>query len=310
MKRRYFTFLYVPDENKTPRPLRISRILVYGVGVSFLLILTICVWAMFRYGHQLEEAYRLSSLEKENIVLKQRLDQVNKNLETLKRQVAQNFDFQKKARLLAGLDEINEDITEVGVGGPSFAYVRSLSVLDEGTREKLKTIGGDLSKLLRQTELQQESYSTIISKLTEENKLQNATPTIRPVQHGFISSRFGRRMDPFTGRITRHRGLDYSVPKGAPIFATADGVVAYAGKWSKFGLVVEISHGYSFVTRYAHVSKILVKKGQPVKRGDIIARVGATGKATAAHLHYEVLKNSVHQNPLGYILTDDQIASY
>jgi murein DD-endopeptidase MepM/ murein hydrolase activator NlpD len=308
--KRYFTFLYVPDENKAPKPLRVSRVLVYTLAASLAVVLAVSVWAVLRYGDKLYETYRLASLEKENTVLRERVGKFSQEMGSLERQVHQNFDFQKKARLLAGLDEINEDVTEVGVGGPSFAYHRSYSVLDENTRNQISTIGEELGKLLRQTELQHSSFETILQALTAEDKLQKATPTIRPVQQGFVSSRFGRRMDPFTGRSTRHRGLDYSVRKGASIFATADGVVNYVGKWSKFGLVVEITHGHGFVTRYAHVSKIFVKKGQRVKRGDIVARVGATGRATAAHLHYEVLKDGKHQNPLKYILTDDQIARY
>ncbi len=309
-RKRYFNFLYVPDENKAPTPLKVSRILVYSLGASLAVVIAISVWAVFRYGDKLQETYRLASLEKENTVLKDRVDQFTRDLGRLQRQVHQNFDFQKKARLMAGLDEIDEDVAEVGVGGPSFAYHRSYSVLDESTRNQVSSIGEELGKLLRQTELQRSSYETILQTLTDEDKIRKATPTIRPVQQGFVSSRYGRRMDPFTGRSTHHRGVDYSVRKGAPIFATADGVVNYVGKWSKFGLVVEITHGCGFVTRYAHVSKIFVKKGQRVKRGDIVARVGATGRATAAHLHYEVLKDGKHHNPLKYILTDEQIARY
>ncbi|NIM18962.1 MAG: peptidoglycan DD-metalloendopeptidase family protein [Candidatus Latescibacteria bacterium] len=310
MKRRYFTFLYVPDENKAPKHLRVSRALVYGLAMCLAVVIGISTWAVLRYGDKLHETYRLSYLEKENAVLKGKVDQYTHDLEKLQRQVAQNFDFQKKARLLAGLDEIDEDIAEVGVGGPSFTYVKSLSILDDETREKIEAIGGDLGKLLRQAKLQGESYWTILDTLSKTKDLRDATPTIRPVKHGFVSSRFGRRMDPFTGRLTFHRGVDYSVRKGAPIFSTADGVVVYTGKWSRFGQIVEISHGHGFVSRYAHVSKIFVKKGQRVKRGDIIARVGQTGKATAAHLHYEVLKDGSHKNPFVFMLSDEQIARY
>jgi murein DD-endopeptidase MepM/ murein hydrolase activator NlpD len=309
-RKRYFTFLYVPDENKAPKPIRVCRVLVYAFAASLVVVLVACVWAVSRYGDKLHETYRLASLEKENAVLRERVNSFSRDLGTLQRQVHQNFDFQKKARLLAGLDEINEDVTEVGVGGPSFSYQRSISLLDDTMHRQVTQIGEELDKLLRQTELQHDSYNAILQNLTEEDELQKATPTIRPVQQGFVSSRFGRRMDPFTGRSTFHRGVDFSVPKGTAIYATADGVVNYVGKWSGFGLAVEITHGHGFITRYAHVSKMLVKKGQRVKRGDIVARVGATGRATAAHLHYEVLKDGKHQNPLNFILTDDQIARY
>ena len=309
-KNRYFTFLYVPDENQVPKSIKISRVLVYAFAASLAVFIAVSVLAVLRYGDKLHETYRLASLERENAVLKERVDLFSHDLGTLQRQIHQNFDFQKKARLLAGLDEINDDVTEVGVGGPSFYYHRSFSVLDKKVRNQVTSISGEMDKLMRQAELQRSSYDAILQSLTEEDELQKVTPTICPVQNGFVSSRFGRRMDPFTGGSTFHRGVDYSVCKGAPIYSTADGVINYVGKWSQFGLVVEITHGHGFVTRYAHVSKIFVEKGQRVKRGDIVARVGATGRATASHLHYEVLKEGKHQNPLNFILTEDQIARY
>ncbi|MEJ2720662.1 MAG: M23 family metallopeptidase, partial [bacterium] len=135
----------------------------------------------------------------------------------------------------------------------------------------------------------------------------DSTPSIRPVPSGFVSSRFGRRMDPFTGRSSTHYGVDYSARLGTPIFATADGIVTFAGKWYQFGWTVEISHGEGFVTRYAHSSKILVKKGQRVKRGDVIARVGSSGRSTATHLHYEVIKDGKKKNPLAYVLSRREV---
>lgn len=310
MRKRYFTFLYVPDENAAPKPLHVPRLLVYGFALCFAIIVTAGVWAVYKYGDKVRETYKLSSLEKENTVLRESVEQYSTDLEALKRQVTQNFDFQKKARLLAGLEEIDDDVTEVGIGGPSFSYVSSLSLLDDDTRSRVESIDSGLGKLLRQAKLQEESYGAILDALAKEKDLNDATPSIRPVKHGFLSSRFGRRMDPFTGGLTFHRGVDYSVRKGASIYATANGVVVYAGKWSRFGTVVEISHGYGYVTRYAHVSKVFVKKGQHVKRGDVVARVGATGKATAAHLHYEVLKDGHHKNPLAFIVSDEDIARY
>jgi murein DD-endopeptidase MepM/ murein hydrolase activator NlpD len=310
MGKRYFTFLYIPNENTAPKPLRVPRLLVYGLVLCFAIVVTAGVWAVYKYGDKVHETFRLSSLEKENSVLRENVDTYGEELETLKGQVAQNFDFQKKARLLAGLDEIDDDVTEVGIGGPSFSYVRSLSMLDEDMKAKVESVEGSLDKLLRQAKLQEHSYTAIIDALSKEKNLHDSTPSIRPVKHGFLSSRFGRRMDPFTGRVTFHRGIDYSVRKGAAIYATANGVVAYSGKWSRFGLVVEISHGHGYSTRYAHVSKVFVKKGQHVKRGDVVARVGATGKATAAHLHYEVLKDGKHKNPLSFIISDEEIARY
>jgi murein DD-endopeptidase MepM/ murein hydrolase activator NlpD len=228
-------------------------------------------------------------------------------LESLKRQVRQNFDFQKKARLLANLDDLPEDVTEVGVGGPEYDPATALYTVNDETREAVSLIDADIGKLARQARLQRESYQEIVDKLSASQALLDATPSIRPVATGYISSRFGRRMDPFTGRASWHRGVDFAARLGTPIYATADGVVSFAGKWFEFGWTVEVSHGYGLVTRYAHCSKLLVQKGQRVKRGEVIARVGSTGRSTATHLHYEVLVDGSRRNPLAYVLSRREI---
>jgi murein DD-endopeptidase MepM/ murein hydrolase activator NlpD len=111
-------------------------------------------------------------------------------------------------------------------------------------------------------------------------------------------------MDPITGRRTMHRGVDFSARLGTAVMATADGVVTFSGVWQTYGNVVELSHGSGFVTRYCHLQRRLVQKGQKVTRGDIIGRVGSTGRSTFSHLHYEIEQNGERIDPLRYVLMD------
>lgn len=127
--------------------------------------------------------------------------------------------------------------------------------------------------------------------------LAGATPSIWPA-YGWLTDRFGKRRDPFTGEQAYHLGLDISADKGAPVFATAAGVVQSAGWHSDFGNLVVIGHDFGLLTRYAHLSRMAVKAGEQVRRGDIIGYVGATGRATGTHLHYEVWANGRPINPL------------
>jgi murein DD-endopeptidase MepM/ murein hydrolase activator NlpD len=127
--------------------------------------------------------------------------------------------------------------------------------------------------------------------------LAAATPTIWPA-HGWLSSGYGRRADPFTGDPDFHSGLDISTGRGAPVYATADGTVVSASSSGNYGNLVVVDHGFGIVTRYAHLSRFTVKPGAKVSRGDLIGLVGATGRATAPHLHYEVLVNGRLMNPL------------
>lgn len=303
MKDKYFNFLYIPATNAEPRAFRVRRLLVYGCLCTIGVAALIATWTVVKYSGKIKQTYRLTALEKENKQLKRELDDFVGEIATLQRQVAQNFDFQKKARILAQLEDISDDVTEVGIGGPDYAYIQSVTYLDPETREKVFSVKADASKLLRQAELQRESYRDIIASLEATTDVQRHTPSLRPVNVGFISSYFGRRMDPITGRRSMHRGVDFSARKGTPVFAPADGVITFSGRWKTYGKVVEISHGLGFVTRYAHLEQQLVRKGQKVKRGDIIARVGASGKSTFSHLHYEVEVNGRRVDPLKYVLT-------
>lgn len=303
MKDKYFNFLYIPGKNAEPRAIRVRRLLVYGclciIGVAAL----IATWTVVKYSGKIKQTYRLTALEKENQQLRQELDVMVGDVSSLERQVAQNFDFQKKARILAQLDDISDDVTEVGIGGPDFTHIQSVTYLDPETRVKVFSVKADANKLLRQAELQRKSYAEIIASLEATTDVQRHTPSLRPVNVGFISSYFGRRMDPITGSRSMHRGVDFSARKGTPVFSPADGVVTFSGRWKTYGKVVEISHGHGYVTRYAHLEKQLVRKGQKVKRGDVIARVGASGKSTFSHLHYEVEVNGRRVDPLKYVLT-------
>lgn len=137
-------------------------------------------------------------------------------------------------------------------------------------------------------------------ELLAYERLLDHTPSIWPVR-GRLTSRFGTRPDPFTGRNTIHYGMDLAVPIGTPVRAAADGLVVEAGRQNGYGLSVRIDHGYGYQTLYGHNSQILVKVGQRVTKGQVIARSGNTGRSTAPHLHYEVRVNGKAVNPSAYI---------
>jgi murein DD-endopeptidase MepM/ murein hydrolase activator NlpD len=147
-----------------------------------------------------------------------------------------------------------------------------------------------------------ESRLRIVQSGVEKRQaLANATPTIWPA-HGWLTDGFGGRTDPFTGRHEFHSGLDISTDKGQPVYATANGTVQSAGWGNAYGNMVVLDHGFGLATRYAHLSRFNVKQGDAVTRGDVIGFVGATGRATGDHVHYEVLANGQTINPLKFLL--------
>jgi murein DD-endopeptidase MepM/ murein hydrolase activator NlpD len=141
-----------------------------------------------------------------------------------------------------------------------------------------------------------------LETLLLQNQLsRKLLPSIPPVHTGFYSSNFGWRIDPFTGRNAMHEGVDFVADAGTPIYASAGGVVDYASYQPDYGNMVEIDHGNDIVTRYAHASKLFVKVGQVVRRGEKIAEVGTTGRSTGNHLHFEVRYKGIAQNPVRFL---------
>ena len=159
-----------------------------------------------------------------------------------------------------------------------------------------------------QSKIQQKSYEKLIVMAKNKSKMLASIPAIQPVSNKNlrrIASGFGYRIDPIYRTRKMHKGLDFSAPTGTKIYATGDGVIKKVkrARWG-YGTHVVIDHGYGYTTLYGHMSRASVKKGQRVKRGQQIGLVGSTGKSTGPHLHYEVAKNGVQVNPIGYFYND------
>ncbi len=155
--------------------------------------------------------------------------------------------------------------------------------------------------LYRQVEDQSVQLKILTELLQYRRLASEAYPSNWPVRGGWISSYFGMRKDPFTGRRAHHKGVDFGARHGGKIYAAATGIVEFSGRRNQYGLMVEINHGGGYRTRYAHASKLLVDVGETVQRGALIALVGSTGRSTGPHLHFEVLKNGHRVNPLNFL---------
>ena len=155
-----------------------------------------------------------------------------------------------------------------------------------------------LSEQLNDREAQ---LGVLESVILNQNLNERVYPQGRPVKSGWMSSYFGKRTDPFTGKPANHRGVDFAGKEGAEIIAVADGVVTWSGKRYGYGELVEINHGNGYATRYAHNSENLVTVGQEVQKGEVVALMGDTGRATGPNLHFEVLRNGARVNPANFI---------
>ncbi len=214
-------------------------------------------------------------------------------------------------RVIFGVEPVPEQIRNAGVGGSD----RYKELLEDGVDRDsyLMRNSKKIDELKRKMVIQTKSYDEIVKLAKNKEEWLRAMPAIQPVsnkQLKRLSSGFGYRIDPIHKVRRPHNGIDFSLPKGTPVYATADGVVKVVkSSFSGYGKRIDIDHGFGYKTRYAHLDMFNVKKGQKVKRGDIIGYSGNSGKSTAPHLHYEVHKDGKPINPVYYFsrdLTDEE----
>ncbi len=203
-------------------------------------------------------------------------------------------------RLYFEAEPITEEQRKAGFGG-----VNRYNKFDGfENSELIKETNQRVDQIAKQITIQSKSLDEVATLAKEKEKLLAAIPAIQPVQNKDLkrmASGYGMRSDPFTKVRKMHRGMDFSAPRGTPIFATGDGVVTRAdNRSSGYGNHIRIEHGYGYKTLYGHLYKYNVRKGQKVKRGDVIGFVGSTGRSQAPHLHYEVFKDEKRINPINF----------
>jgi murein DD-endopeptidase MepM/ murein hydrolase activator NlpD len=195
----------------------------------------------------------------------------------------------------AGLEpgEFNFDMAPA-LGGP-------LMTSQEDARELIPALEGELFALSTALD-DREVQLDILSELIQGEQVQSAaTPSGRPILSGWLSSRYGTRIDPFSGKKAWHEGVDFAGKAGSNIVAVASGVVSWSGERYGYGKMVEVAHGDGVITRYAHNQENLVKVGDMVRRGDVVALMGNSGRSTGPHVHFEVHKNGRPVDPASYL---------
>ncbi len=228
-------------------------------------------------------------------------------IDLLKSEIDELNNFKKKIRIIADLENENENDGEgaqeevFGIGGPMPEDLDTEIALGESHNEVIRRMYQQVQHIELAALNQRESFETLFDSLEKKISLMASTPTIPPTK-GVITSTFGYRESPFSGRRDFHNGLDIGAKIGTPIKATAYGKVTYTGKQGFLGNLVIIDHGHGIVTQYGHLNKILINQGDTVKRGDIIGEVGNTGRSTGSHLHYEVRLGGVPVNPQKYFM--------
>lgn len=211
-----------------------------------------------------------------------------------------------QARLMR-LDALGERLVEVAKlkGGEfEFSQIPAVGGPDESELEleiDRPSFLADLDRLAADIEAREQQLEVLESLLANRKLQKEVSIAGRPVNWGWLSSRFGRRTDPFTGRPAWHAGVDFAGKEGSEIVSVGSGVVTWAGERYGYGLMVEVNHGGGLTTRYAHAEEILVSVGDIVKQGQTLAKMGSTGRSTGPHVHFEVRKNDKAVDPARYV---------
>jgi len=293
--------MFLPGPNERVRTLSISKSILKTVFLSLGVLLILSLYLIYEYNDVKDKIWELQTVREELMQQKAQVQGFALNLLDYKRQMFLLRDLDTKLRRVVSLGPRDKAQQALGIGGPDELGLQNLTTMGEKKQEEaLKEMHQELTQLKGAASKQEVSLQMLIEYFEDKRSLYASTPSTWPVR-GWITSPFGVRTSPFSGIPTFHEGVDIAAQTGTPVMATADGVVVKAGFSTGYGNMVEISHGYGIRTVFGHNSRLNVKAGQRIKRGEVISYVGDTGSSTGPHLHYEVRQNGLPVNPMKYM---------
>lgn len=286
----------------TPRRLLAAALAFVAVvlGLSFLFSYASVAFRL-PFVQELVLAAQQSETQKTQVFVRDNLNAMASRLGELQAQLLRLDALGERITSLAGIKggERPAAGAKPGQGGPFVAPAAGQG-LSEATLQR------ELDRLAELVDAQSDNLTVLESRLMDQRIRSNLLPTIVPIRDAHIGSTFGIRSDPLLGISAMHEGIDFVAPPGTEVVSAAGGIVVLAEMHPQYGNLIEIDHSNGFSTRYAHLSRLLVKPGQIVKRGRKIAESGNTGRSTGPHLHFEVRYNGVAQNPARFLQQNAQ----
>ncbi len=289
MANEFYTLIVVPHAKARFRKFQVSARVTRWVAVGATTGTLLAGSLGIHYARVAVEVRQLRQLQAENSTLLGQQREYQVSSQRLQAKVQNLQSIVNKLGVMAGLEQALPDSQLGGVGGGS-------SLESQAPAISLDSMDANLASLTEKSVKLEKFYK-------DQSILLASTPSVWPV-HGYLSAGFGNRIDPFTGQRDFHPGIDVSAPIGTRVLAPADGIVISTANRGGYGNAIVLSHQYGVVTRYGHLSSYNVRPGQRVKRGELIAFVGNTGRSTAPHLHYEVWVRDQAQNPIHFILDE------
>jgi len=297
----YFTIMILPGPNSRVRKYSISKPFIKNVAISIAVAFIVASAMFVNYFYMQSQVGELDDLRAETAQHREQLKAFAGSIVDMQGKMDRIKELDMKLRQIAHLSDGKKTRQLPGMGGSSEGS--SLSLDDLGSKshdDVMEQMRSELDVLAEDASEQEKSMMKLTEYFEKRNSVLAATPSIWPVR-GFLTSTFGYRTSPISGKNQFHEGLDIANRIGAPVVAPANGTVADVGYQTGYGRYIKIQHGFGIVTVYGHLSKQAVKPGQRIKRGEVIGNVGNTGSSTGPHLHYEVRVNGVPSNPKRYL---------
>jgi murein DD-endopeptidase MepM/ murein hydrolase activator NlpD len=279
----------------------------FNLPVALLLAFTvfwtgITIWAGYIAGRHFD--YYVTKMD--NKILRAKMDYVSQQVEKGLAYLEMTRKTDRQLRKMLGMNSNLIDDTEA-TGGPTASDLSDFRKLLSSKASEIRetSLNNSIFKMQEESRRRLSSYAEVTWYITNKHNTAKATPSIWPAS-GRITSYFGYRVAPLRIASEYHGGLDIANEPGTPVYATADGVVRYAGWANGYGLSMVVDHGFAYSTLYGHCSELTVKEGAQVRRGQIIGRMGSTGTSTGPHLHYEVWTDGIPKNPIKYLETGNK----
>lgn len=337
MERKQVTFFIVSNDSGRTRKLVLPTAWLRFAGLAAAFVALAMAAGLVDYFGLLVQSMENKRLRTENAQLVKQFQVVETKVSALENSLERVKTFTQKLRLITNIDT-QDRVLQLTMGAKptapnSPAPAEDYEPMDErmsqdglaaqdevfAPEHPVDEIGGEIAeqpsvkdyaslviridRAVKETQLKEQSVIELWESLADRQGLINATPNIKPAK-GWLTSRFGRRLNPVTGRMAMHAGLDIAAAPGSPVVAPADGIVTFASYDESYGKLVSIDHGYGVTTRFAHNSQIMVHVGQRVTKYQVISMVGSTGRSTGPHVHYEVRINGTPVDPINYILDE------
>ncbi|UCE27773.1 MAG: peptidoglycan DD-metalloendopeptidase family protein [Candidatus Coatesbacteria bacterium] len=282
--------ILVPHGNEKTRYFNVHVLVVGALLLAAVGVVAGSVYIVYGYSKNIIDISQLAFYEAKHKEQSEKVEAMEEGVTTLEDELE---DIDEMRERIVAIHRLNEVRPENGLLETEYDAISPDVTFDE-----LKTLSKRLASI-------EKNLKVVDGKFGDDPEALNYIPSIPPAR-GWIERDYGSTVSPFTGRVEMHQGIDITNKRGTNVVATADGVVVFAGLEEHYGLVVEIDHGNGYATRYTHNMRNLVQAGTPVRRGDVIAKMGSTGHSATTHVHYEVVYEGKPINPRFFILHEPE----